>query len=80
MKSSFMKKTKVMTTAKDTSTFELDEEDIEVVDSFTFLGSNIERGGDCREEISRRIILGRTAMVPLDKICKDKNIKTTTTG
>ena len=73
-----MKKTKVMTTAKDTNTFELAGEDIEVVDSFTFLGSNIERGGDCKEEISRRIILGRTAMAALDKIWKDKNIKTLT--
>src|SRR5688572_27400108 len=52
-----IKKTKIMTTAE-WETFEIDGEDIQVVTSFSFLGSMIEREGRCETEVRRRIILG----------------------
>ena len=66
-------KTKVMTTANWVS-FEIDGEEIEVVKSFTFLGSLIEKEGKCDPEIKRRIAIGKTAMIGLEKIWKDKHV------
>ena len=72
-----MKKTKVMTTAKDT--FELAGEDTEVVDSFHLIGIKHRAWQRLqRRNQQGRIILGRMAMAALDKIWKDKNIKTLT--
>src|ERR1700733_3650603 len=61
-----IKKTKIMTTAAWES-FEVDGEEIEVVASFTFLGSMIEKGG-------RR----KMAMNGLSKIWKDKHVSVET--
>ena len=66
-------KTKVMTTANIDS-FIMDGNRIEVVNSFNFLGSTIERTGGCTKEIRRRIGLGKAAMMNLSKIWKDKGI------
>jgi hypothetical protein len=68
-----VKKTKVMTTAK-WENFEVDGETIEVVSSFTFLGSMIEKEGRSDMEIRRRVIMGKTAMNGLEKIWKDKYV------
>ena len=72
-----IKKTKIMTTAAWES-FEVDGEEIEVVASFTFLGSMIEKGGRSEMEIKRRITLGKTAMNGLSKIWKDKHVSVET--
>src|SRR6218665_2108264 len=53
--------------------FEVDEEDIAVVDGFSFLGALIECEGRCEKEIRRRITLGKLAMQGLQKIWKDKH-------
>src|SRR6218665_2140201 len=45
-----VKKTKIMTTANWNS-FKIDGEEIEVVTSFTFLGSEMEKEGRCDKEI-----------------------------
>jgi len=68
-----VKKTKIMSTRK-TDPINIDGEEIDVVSSFQFLGSVITDNGECKEEIRRRLILGRTAMAELDKIWKDRNI------
>jgi len=52
----------------------VDEEDIAVVDGFSFLGALIECEGRCEKEIRRRITLGKVAMQGLEKIWKDKHI------
>jgi hypothetical protein len=72
-----VKKTKVMATAQINS-FKVDNEDIEVVKSFNFLGSTIEQEGDCRMEIGRRMSMGRAAMTGLSKIWKDRDISVAT--
>jgi hypothetical protein len=70
-----IKKTKVMSNAA-MDTFTVYNEEIEVVENFNLLGATIEGKGDCSTEIKRRLVLGRVAMVGLDKIWKDKNIST----
>jgi hypothetical protein len=48
--------------------------DIEVVDTFNYLGALINNNGTCRDEIKRRINLGRIAMNNLQKTWKDNHI------
>ena len=40
---------------------------LEKVTDFIFLGSNITEDGDCSHEIKRRLLLGRKAMINLDR-------------
>ena len=47
-----------MTTANWDS-FEIDGEEIEVVTSFTFLRSEVEKAGRCDKEIKRRVAIGK---------------------
>ena len=54
--------------------FEVDGETIEVVSSFTFLGSMIEKEGRSDIEIRRRVTMGKTAMNGLGRIRKDKYV------
>ena len=72
-----LKKTKVMSTGV-MGDFKLDDVTIEEVDSFTFLGTSINRDSTCENEIRRRIILGRTAMMNLVKIWKCRDVTLTT--
>ena len=62
-----IKKTKIMTTANWDS-FEIDREEIEVVTSFTFLGSEVEKEGRCDKEIRRRVAIGKATMIGLEKL------------
>ena len=55
------KKTKIMTTA-DWDKFEVDGEELEVVTSFPFLGSTVEKEGRCEMEVKRRMALSMVAM------------------
>ena len=43
--------------------FQLDDETVEVVDNFTFLGSMINESSDCSQEIRRRLMIGRTMVL-----------------
>ena len=72
-----LKKTKVMTTGC-MSNFDLQGENIEVVNSFTFLGAKIESSGQHEDEIRRRIAMGRSATLRLAKIWKDRGISVQT--
>ena len=56
----------------------LDGTEIEIIDSYTFLGTIITRDGSMCKEINRRISSGRLAMIKLEKIMKDRDVTATT--
>ena len=65
--------TKIMASSPITS-WEIDEETVETVSDFMFLGSKITADGDCSHEIKRRLLLGRKFMTHLDSIFKSSDI------
>ena len=60
-----IQKTKMMACDPITS-WPIDEETVEIVTDFIFLGSKITADGDCSHEIKRHLLLGRKAMTKLD--------------
>ena len=54
--------------------FIANEEKMETVTDFIFLGSKISADGDCSHEIKRRLLLGRKDMANLDNILKSRDI------
>ena len=52
----------------------IDEETMETVTNFIFLGSRITADGDCSHEIKRHLLLGRKVMANLDSILKRRDI------
>ena len=68
-----IQKTKTMTSNPITS-WPVDEETMETVRDFVFLGSKIAVDGDCSHEIKRHLLLGRKAMTNLDSISKSRDI------
>ena len=54
--------------------WQIDEETMEIVTDFIFLGSKITADGDCSHEIERRLLLWIKAMTNLDSILKIRNI------
>ena len=68
-----IQKTKIMGSGPITS-WEIDEETVETVSDFIFLGSQITADGDCSCEIKRRLLLGRKVMTNLDIILKSRDI------
>ena len=68
-----IQKTKIMTSSPITS-WQIDEETMETVTDFIFLGSKITADGDCSHEIQRCLLLGRRAMNNLDSILKSRDI------
>ena len=56
------------------TSWQLEEEKVEVVTDFLFLGSKITADGDCNHEIRRRLLLGRKAMTNLDRVLKSSDI------
>ena len=56
------------------TSWQTDEETIEAVIDFIFLGSKITADGDCSHEIKRRLLLGRKAVTNLDSILKNRDI------
>ena len=62
----------------DLTKFDLDGEEIEKVDQFTFLGALVTADGGCQSEIRRRLALGRSAMNGLRNIIHDKGVRTMT--
>lgn len=68
-------KTKVMTTGPaDDFVISIDGHDIEVVDTFKFLGSTITSDSRCEKDIRRRISLGKSAVRKLEKVWKDRGV------
>ena len=68
-----IQKTKIMASSPITS-WEIDEETMETVRDFIFLGSQITADGDCSHEIKRHFLLGRKIMTNLDSILKSRDI------
>ena len=53
---------------------QIDEEKVEIVTDFIFLGFKITAHGDCTHEIKRQLILGRIAMTHLHSILKSRDL------
>ena len=66
-------KTKIMASGPITS-WQIDEETMETVTDFIFLGSKVTADGDCSHEIKRHLLLGKKAMTNLDSILKSRDI------
>ena len=56
------------------TSWQIDEETMETVTDFIFLGYKITANGDCSHEIKRRLLFGRKAMKNLDSILKTRDI------
>ena len=69
--------TKIMASGTITS-WQIDEETVETVADFIFLGSKITAGDDCSLEIKRRLLLGRQVMTNLDSILQSRDITLST--
>ena len=65
-----IRKTKIMASGPITA-WQIEEEKVEVVTDFLFLGSRITADGDCNHEIGRQLPLGRKAMTNLDSVLKN---------
>ena len=68
-----IQKTKTMASGPITL-WQIDEETMETVRDFIFLGSKITANGDCSHEIKTRLLLGRKAMTNLDSILRSRDI------
>ena len=51
-----------------------DEEKLETIADFIFLGFKITEDGDCSHEMKRHLLLGRKAMMNLDSVLKSKDV------
>ena len=67
-----IQKMKIMASGPTTS-WEIDEETVETVSDFIFMGSKITADSDCSHEIKRRLLLGRKVMSNLDSILKSRD-------
>ena len=67
-----IQKMKIMASSPITS-WQIDEEIMETMTDFIFLGSKITADGDCSHEIERCLLLGRKVMTNLDSILKSRH-------
>ena len=65
--------TKIMASGPITS-WDIDGETVETVADFIFLGSKITADGNCRNEVKRRLLLGRRVMTNLESKLKSRDI------
>ena len=68
-----IQKTKIMASGP-INVWQIEEEKVEVVTDFIFLGSKITVDSDCSHEIKICLLLGRTAMTNLNSILKSRDI------
>ena len=54
--------------------WQIDEETMETVTDFIFLGPKITADGNCSHEIKRHLLLRRKAMTNLDRVLKSRDI------
>ena len=54
--------------------WKVDEETVETMADFIFLGSKVTADDDCRHEIKRHLLLGRKVMTNLDSIFKSRTL------
>ena len=67
-----IQKTKIMAYGPITL-WQMDEETMETVTDFVFLGSKITVSGECSHEIKKRLLLGRKTMTNLENIKKQRH-------
>ena len=72
-----IQKTKIMTFSPITS-WQIDEETVETMADFIFLGSKITADGDCSQEIKRHLLFGRRVMTNLDSMLQSGDITLST--
>ena len=72
-----IQKTKIMASGPITS-WQIDGEMMETVTDFIFLGFKITADGDSSNEIKRHLLLGRKAMIDLDRVLKSRDITLST--
>ena len=68
-----IQKTQIMASGPITS-WKIDEDTVETMAAFIFLGSKITADGDCSHEIKRCLLLGRKVMTNLDSILESRDI------
>ena len=68
-----IQRTKIMSPGPITS-WQINEEKMEIVTDFILLSSKINADRDCSHGIKRRLLLGRKAMAHLDSILKTRDI------
>ena len=68
-----IQKTKIVASYPITS-WQIDEQTMEAVTDFIFLGSKITADGNCSHEMKRHLLLGREAVLNLDSILKSRNV------
>ena len=68
-----IEETKIMASGPITS-WQIEEEKVEAVTDFIFLGSKITADDDCSCEIKRCLLFERKAMTNLDSVLKNKDI------
>ena len=56
------------------TSWQVDEEEVETLTDFIFLGSKITVNGDCSHKIKRHLLLGRNAMTHLESVLKSRDI------
>ena len=56
------------------ASWQIDEETMDTVIDFIFLGFKITADGDCSDDIERGLLLGRKAMTNLDSVLKSRAI------
>ena len=56
------------------TSWQIEEEKVEAVTDFIFLGSKITADDDCSHEIKRCLLLGRKVMTNLDSMLKSRDI------
>ena len=56
------------------TSWQIDEEAVEIMTDFIFLGSKITVDGDCSHEIKRHLLLGRKTVTNLDSMLKNRDI------
>ena len=72
-----IQKANIMASSPITS-WQIEEEKVEAVTDFIFLGSKITADGDYSHEIKRHLFLGRKAMTNLDSVLKSRDITSLT--
>ena len=68
-----IQKTKIMAFGPIIS-WQIDQETMETVRGFIFLGSKITADDDCSHEIKRSLLLGRKTLTNLDSVLKSRDI------
>ena len=54
--------------------WQIEEEEVEIVTNFIFLGSKVTTGSNCSQENKRCLLLGRKAMTNPNRVLKSRDI------